>query len=244
MREFLRANGQTRDNFNFCEEGDDEDVDEEKPPFKDPKEVFSQAVAKEKMTWRQLKNRRVVWNGRSYPNPYFRRTENGWLGKSLTPFMLGTREKRKLSYTSSKSQSVNEIGLVLRDGGWEMSELEKCELERLRAMSNSSVYEAVIAGNSQKLDRQIRVFFAINCPLLFDKDHAIDNLETEATLKPLFIPRDYEDVTIHSCFFLRFPDYSPLSPLRELKTKNMFLELIKVKILRPQSYVSDGFVGC
>jgi hypothetical protein len=99
MREFLRANGHTRDNLNFCEEGNDDSVDEEKPPFKDPKEAYKTAVEKEKMTWQTLKNRKIVWNGRSYPNPFVRRTEYGWLGKSETPFLLEIREKRKFSHS-------------------------------------------------------------------------------------------------------------------------------------------------
>jgi hypothetical protein len=123
----------------------------------------------------------------------------------------------------------DETELVLRDGRWEMSELEKYELEQLRLSCSNSVYEAITSGKSQKLDRQIRIFFAINCPLLFSKDHEIVNSKTEKVMKPLFIPDDYEKVTIHNFFFLRFPDYSPLFPLREIKTAKMFYELIKVR---------------
>jgi hypothetical protein len=99
IREFLRANGHTRDNLNFYEEGDDDSVDEEKPPFKDPKETYKTSVTKETIKWRTLKNRSIVWNGRSYPNPFVRQTEHGWIGKSETPFLLEIREKRKFSHS-------------------------------------------------------------------------------------------------------------------------------------------------
>jgi hypothetical protein len=121
--------------------------------------------------------------------------------------------------------------IVLRNGGWDLDELERYEDAKLKASVERDVYERIVTANPQKHDLSVRRFIALNAPDLFEPSFQVAHSKTKGLTDAVFTPNSFEELTIFNCFFLRFPDYSPHWALKEIRTDNSFMDAVKVSVL-------------
>jgi hypothetical protein len=96
---------------------------------------------------------------------------------------------------------------------------------------NSVEYQEMDDKHSQKFDFQVRRWLQIHLPELYDPTQKTSNVMAQKLRdKVLMPPVAGSDPT--NCFYLRFPDLSPLFPTRSIESKPMFYELVKVSKYR------------
>lgn len=239
---FLRANQQTDEILcDYFEDADvPDEVEEESIPSHDPKKLrYHKSMEKEEFDWETLKNRRLTLSSGVYPNPYSRRVDHGNVNRTL-PFFI--REYRELSKSSPFSLNQNaKTPSVLEKGGWSSDELNAYEDKTIEGIVHHSVYATL--HRPQKLDPPVRKFISKNVPEYRDISITPTKAQTTEALEPLFFPPDYRNVSIHTNIFVRFPELSPLFPLRSISTPAGVDELIRVSFLYAAEQLSDDPAG-
>jgi hypothetical protein len=122
---------------------------------------------------------------------------------------------------------------VIEAGRWDYDALcawEKRHCERMAP----ALEEAVLGGGPQDLDTQMRGWLLIHLHDIVMRTARGDVAtldEVHLKNNSLFWPRDWSQATPYNCFWLRFPDSSPLMPWRRYQTMTMILEHCRVKRL-------------
>lgn len=106
-------------------------------------------------------------------------------------------------------------------------ELRESEQRMLQTLvTDEKLYDELTKG--QKLDKEIKTFIALMLPPMRNPSIPISKAETAAQMNALFIPQNWDIVSINSSLFLRFPDLSPLCPFRRILTSDAFDHLRNV----------------
>jgi hypothetical protein len=107
---------------------------------------------------------------------------------------------------------------VLENSKWNYEEIIQYEQEQKETM-DKAVLEDVAKSSTMKLDVDIRVWIYIQSRQLWRLRTKAQRTVTTDVVEPLINPDDLTEATPYNCFFLRFPDYSPVFPFRDIKTK-------------------------
>ena len=118
--------------------------------------------------------------------------------------------------------------LALKNSPWEYETIKRYEHTQEAALP-SHIKEWIARKANQKFDREVRLFVYLNTRDLWELSSDASKSQVEARFNQLFSPPDLSKATPFNCFFLRFYDFSPCFPFREISTAAAFEVLSKVR---------------
>jgi hypothetical protein len=89
----------------------------------------------------------------------------------------------------------------------------------MKSTLSPTIQKWIDRGTEQKLDCHVRLWVYINSRKVWDPVVPQNKGITERTYDAMFYPVDLSSATPFNNFFIRFYDYSPLFPFRDLKTE-------------------------
>ena len=93
----------------------------------------------------------------------------------------------------------------------------------------SAVQQWINRGAEQKFDSHVRLWVYLNSRRVWDPTVPQNKGVTERTYDAMFYPSDLSTATPFNNFFIRFYDYSPLFPFRDLRTEPGIRSLCTVR---------------
>ena len=117
--------------------------------------------------------------------------------------------------------------LALDESVWSYDEIKKYEAAQRNFLSQA-VRNWVDSPKDQKFDSDVRLWIYLNTRHLWDLNSTASKSDVEKLLNTLFSPSDLSKATPFNNFYLRFYDYSPTFPFRNLTTAQGYESLCKV----------------
>jgi hypothetical protein len=115
------------------------------------------------------------------------------------------------------SNYTNWSYLALNNSKWNYKEILDYEAREREKIPLDILIE-INKDTDQQLDPEARVWLYIKTNIIWGVGQKADRVLTQNTLDPLIMPTDLSEATPYNCFFLRFFDFSPVFPFREIST--------------------------
>lgn len=120
--------------------------------------------------------------------------------------------------------------IAITEGGWSYDEIKEHEAA-LKQNLPDNILEWINRDFDQKFDSDIRFFVYTHTKELWNPTQKADKVLTKTVLDRFFAGSDLRDATPYNNFFLRFSDYSPFLPFRQLATAEAFDAYCNVSLL-------------
>ena len=113
------------------------------------------------------------------------------------------------------------IFLAITRGGWSYDGIKRYEVAQKKHIP-TLVLDWIGRAFDQKFDSDIRLFVYLNTKEVWDATKKPNKTITKEVLNKFFAGPDLKIATPYNNFFLRFSDYSPFLPMRQLETGDAF----------------------
>jgi hypothetical protein len=176
--------------------------------------------------WQEIKNTTIVFQGIHHPNPYVNRLHHKpW----SADFAKSFREESKYLMSPPSVQGTSSAFLtgtdayfaVMRRGGWNPEDVYAYE-QALMDSAPDYLVTWLQREKSSTLSPEVQLMLWSRSPDLWTLTSDKNHKTTSLTWTGFFFPQDWSLATPFNCFWLRFADYSPLFPLRQIGMEEFF----------------------
>ena len=131
---------------------------------------------------------------------------------------------------------------MITEGCWSYDDILEYEKSQIAHLP-PRVLEWVCRSFDQKFDKAVRQFIFFNTKAIWDPAVKSDKPLTKAVFNRLLSASNFEEATPYNNFWLRFPDYCPWFPFRQINTADAFEVYCNVSPIRCAPPGFDLFSG-